>query len=212
MTDGNYVSFRLTEKREISPIAELLKEYKGIIVTDFYSAYDSLSCGHQKCWVHLIRDMNDDLRKNPFDTEFELFLTNFKDLIIPIFKAIEKYGLKKYHFGKFRSKLDGFFRDRIAYTGYRSELTLKYQKRLRKYWSTLFTFLDYDGIPWNNNTAERGLRHLAVQRKISSHFNNGIGAYLIFLGIMQTCRFQDISFLKFMLSNKESIRGFVEDY
>jgi hypothetical protein len=48
-------------------VTEFLKDYKGILISDFYSAYDSLNCIHQKCLVHLIRDMNDDLWKSPFD-------------------------------------------------------------------------------------------------------------------------------------------------
>jgi hypothetical protein len=37
---------------------------------------------------------------------------------------------------------------------FRSELALSYQKRLVKNRDKLFTFLDYDGVPWNNNNAE----------------------------------------------------------
>ena len=44
---------------------------------------------------------------------------------------------------------------------------------------------------------------VAVQRKISTHFNNGMKDYLLFLGIMQTCRFQNKSLLKFLLSGKK---------
>jgi len=69
---------------------------------------------------------------------------------------------------------------------YNSEITLKYQKRVEKNWTSLFTFLEFDNIPWNNNMAERGLRHLAVQRKISTCFDKGVKNYLLFLGIMQT--------------------------
>jgi Transposase IS66 family len=50
---------------------------------------------------------------------------------------------------------------------YALDATKKYQKRFARYRESLFRFLDEDGIPWNNNTAERAIRHLAVQRKIS---------------------------------------------
>jgi hypothetical protein len=53
--------------------------------------------------------------------------------------------------------------------------------------------------------AERGIRHLAVQRKISTFFDKGISYYLLLLGIMQTCKFQNKSFLKFMLSGKKNM-------
>jgi hypothetical protein len=40
-----------------------------------------------------------------------------------------------------------------------------------RYRESLFRFLEQDGIPWNNNTAKRAIRHLAVQRKISGALN-----------------------------------------
>lgn len=204
-TNGNQVVFRETETREMEMVKELLKDYKGIIIADFYAGYDSLPCKHQKCWVHLIRDLNDDLWKHPYDIEYEKFILELRNLIIPIFATIEKYGSKKRHFNKFRKKIDEFFHKVIMNEGYNSEITLKYQTRLKKHWKNLFTFLAFDDIPWNNNMAERGIRHLAVQRKISTHFNNGIKNYLLFLGIMQTCRFQNKSFLKFLLSGNKTI-------
>ena len=52
----------------------------------------------------------------------------------------------------------------------KSEILKKYQKRFIRYQNKLFVFLEQDGISWNNNMAERALRHLAVQRKISGSF------------------------------------------
>ena len=204
-TNGRQIIFRETETREISMVLELLKNYEGILVSDFYSGYESVKCKHQKCWVHLIRDLNDDLYKNPYDTEYEKFILELRNLIIPIFDSIKKYGSKKVHFNKFIRSRNLFYNRIIMNQSYTSEITLKYQIRLKKNWQNLFTFLEYDNIPWNNNMAERGLRHLAVQRKISSHFNNGLKNYLLFLGLMQSCRFQKKSFLKFLLSGKKSI-------
>jgi len=54
--------------------------------------------------------------------------------------------------------------------------------------------------------AERAIRHLAVQRKISgSFFDSLISQYLLLLGIAQSCRFQDKSFLKFLLSQEKDV-------
>jgi hypothetical protein len=61
-------------------------------------------------------------------------------------------------------------------------------------------------VPWHNNAAERALRHLAVQRKISGAFSEkGAGDYLRLLAIAQTCRFQGKSFLGFQLSKATSV-------
>ena len=189
-TNGQHVVFRETETREIDIVQELLKDFTGILIADFYPCFDSLPCKHQKCWVHLIRDLNDDLWKNPYDIEYEKFIIELRNLIIPIFATIEKYGSKKRHFNKFIKKMDAFYNQVLMNESYHSEITLKYQTRLKKHWTNLFTFLEFDNIPWNNNMAERGLRHIAVQRKISTNFRSGINSYLMFLGIMQTCKFQ----------------------
>lgn len=204
-TNGQHVFFHETETREINMVVELLRTFKGILISDFYPGYDTLNCMQQKCWVHLLRDLNDDLWKNPYDSEYENFMLELKNEIIPIFASIKKYGSKKCHFNKYKKSIDIFYNRIILNETYNSEIVLKYQTRLIKHWTNLFTFLDFDNIPWNNNMAERGIRHLAVQRKISTFFGQGIHHYLLLLGIMQTCKFQKKSFLKFLLSGKKSI-------
>ena len=66
-----------------------------------------------------------------------------------------------------------------------------------------------DGIPWNNNMAERAIRHLAVQRKISGSFGQeSTPNYLRLLSVTQTCRFQNKSLLQFLLSGEKDIDKF----
>lgn len=209
-TDGNHVIFKFTETREANIAHETLLKYEGILVSDFYAGYDSIPCKQQKCWVHLLRDINDDLWKSPFDSEYEAFILELKELILPIFEAIDKYGLKKRNLGKYRKKVDRFYKNHITSKNYHSELSIKYQKRFERYQESLFTFLEYDSIPWhNNNTAERALRHIAIQKKISgSFFETGANSYLALLGIMQTCRFQEKSFLKFLVSGEKDVDAF----
>ena len=50
---------------------ELLKDFRGVLVSDFYAAYDSIDCPQQKCLIHLIRDINQDMLSNPFDEELK---------------------------------------------------------------------------------------------------------------------------------------------
>ena len=208
-TDGQHIYFRLTETREASIVHEILRDYEGVLISDFYPGYDSVGCTQQKCWVHLIRDINNDLWGSPNDAEFEIFVVEVKNLIIPIMKDVQKYGLKKRNLNKFNKQVDRFYKRVIFHRYYKSELALKYQKRFAKYQNSLFTFLQHDGIAWHNNTAERSIRHLAVQRKISGYFHKGlIQEYLILLGIMQTCRFQEKSFLRFLLSKQKDIDAF----
>ncbi len=88
---------------------------------------------------------------------------------------------------------------------------IKFQKRFVRYRESLFTFLEYDGVPWHNNTAERALRHIAKQQQISMNFYEAATHdYLRLLGIKQTCRFQNKSFFRFLLSREMDIDQFEE--
>ena len=208
-TDGKYVVFRFRETREATIVHEFLAGYDGVLISDFYPGYDSVRCRQQKCWPHLIRDLNDDLWAAPFDSEFGIFVSEVRDLIIPIMEIVQKYGLKVQYLGKFETQVDIFYERMIVDKHYKSELALKYQKRFIRYRKSLFTFLEQNGIPWHNNTAEGALRHLVVQEKISGFFYESlVPDYLLLLGIRQTCRFQGKSFLRFLFSEEKDIDKF----
>ena len=94
ITDGKHVVFKLTENRESTIVHELLNGYTGVLCSDFYGGYDSVPCLQQKCWVHLIRDLNENLRKSPFDTEYENFVCAVGELITPILTGSGEIRIK----------------------------------------------------------------------------------------------------------------------
>jgi len=116
----------------------------------------------------LIRDLNDDLWANPINPEFEAFVSAVRDLIMPIFEAVEKHGLKKRNLGKFKKAVERFYEKTICDRVYESEVTCTYQKRFDRYRESLFVFLGEDNIPWNNNMAERAIKELAALRRRST--------------------------------------------
>jgi len=121
-------------------------------------------------------------------------------------QTIQKYGLKKRHLNKFKKSVDLFYKKQIEKPVYTFEVTAKYQKRFQRYKNSLFSFMEEDNIPWNNNMAERAIRQLAVQRKISgSFYKHAVPHYLLLLAIAQTCRFQNKPFLKFLISKEKNI-------
>jgi len=210
-TDDARVVFRLRPNRETDFLKLLLANFRGTIVTDFYGGYDTLPCRQQKCLVHLIRDLNDDLWKNPFDGEFERFVAAFNDLLRPILEDARKFGLKARYLRKHRRNVDRFYRDLITAQPQADDTMARYRKRFERYKDSLFCFLENDAVPWHNNAAERALRHLAVQRKISGAFSeSGASVYLRFLSIAQTCRFQQKSFLGFLLSGSTDVDEYKE--
>jgi hypothetical protein len=209
-TDGHHVVFRLTETREGEFVHKFLERYTGVLVSDFYSAYDGLKCRQQKCLVHLIRDLNNDLWHSPFDREFEAFVAEVGQLLVPILEAVRRYGLKTRHLRKFEPLVDRFYEKNVANKQATDELVVKYQKRFLRYRESLFLFLRVDGVPWHNNTAENAIRPLAVLRKISGYFFKSVAPhYLVLLGVAQTCKYYNASFLQFLLSREQDIAVFM---
>jgi predicted RecB family nuclease len=205
-TDGKHVFFKYTKTRDASFIQEFLSTYEGVLISDFYPGYDILKCRHQKCLVHIIRDMNNDLWSNPFDDEFGKFVHGVRDLLLPIMDSIQKYGLKKRHLSKFKKVVEMFYLNNINNHSYKSSLCSKYQDRLIKYRESLFTFLGLDDIPWHNNPAENALRAIILQLEISLVLHASvIDEYLVLLSIKQTCKYQNKSFLKFLLSKEKHV-------
>ena len=57
------VVFIYSDTRDGEMVRSLLRDFHGVLVTDFYPAYDAIECPQQKCLIHLMRDINDDLHK-----------------------------------------------------------------------------------------------------------------------------------------------------
>jgi predicted RecB family nuclease len=205
----NSVAYKYTDTREGAMVQEILLNFKGVLVTDFYSAYDSINCPQQKCLIHLIRDINEDLLKNPFDVEFKQLVSNFSVILKSIIETIDRFGLKSRFLRKHKRQVAAFFRMASA-RHFESELAKKYLKRFIKNADRLFTFLDYDNVPWNNNNAEHAIKPFAMLRHHIGGLSSpkGISEYLILLSIEETCKYRGVSFLDFLLSGERSIDTF----
>jgi predicted RecB family nuclease len=202
-TNLEEVVYLYTDTREGAILDKVLDGFEGVLISDFYAAYDSQPCPQQKCLIHLIRDINDDLFKNPFDEDLKKLSHEFTELLLPMIKTIDKYGLKKRHLNKHQKPVDRF-QKKIANNEYSSAVAKGYQKRFDRYKDKLFTFLSYDEVPWNNNNAENAIKRFVFLRKIigGSSTENGIREYLILLSIRETMRRKNASFLQFLLSKQ----------
>jgi predicted RecB family nuclease len=210
-TNLEEVVYAYTPTREGTILEELLDGFTGVLVSDFYSAYDAPGCKQQKCLIHLIRDVNDDIFHHPFDEELKKLAQKLVGVLKPVIDTIDRYGLKQYHLNKHKEEVARYFRYLSGET-FGSEVARKYQKRLHKYRDKLFVFLDHDGIPWNNNNAENAIKLFASRRKLigSSFTKKGLKDYLVFLSIYQTCRNKNVSFPRFMRSGTFDIDQFAE--
>jgi predicted RecB family nuclease len=155
-TTSEEVIYMYRPTREGDFLLDLLKNFRGVLVTDFYSAYDSVVCPQQKCLIHLMRDMNQDLLNSPFDEELQAITAPFGRLFRKIVETIDQHGLKRRHLEKYETEVAGFFTP-LMDQSCRSEAAEALRTRLVKYQDKLFTFLRYDGVPWNNNNAENAI-------------------------------------------------------
>lgn len=209
-TNLEEVAYFYTETREGDAVKSLLKEFKGVLVSDFYAVYDAMDCPQQKCLIHLIRDLNDDLLKQPFNEELKEMVRDFAGLLKPMVETIDQCGLKSRFLRKHKVIVKRFYK-KLFRQDYKSEITDKYKKRFDKNRNKLFTFLDYDGIPWNNNNAEHAIKAFASLRKVigGTSTDKGIRDYLTLLSICETCKYKGVSFLDFLRSGKKDIDEFV---
>jgi hypothetical protein len=192
-------------------LKEMFSDFSGVLISDFYAVYDWPHCAHQKCLIHLIRDLNNDLLRNPYDEEFKDLVADFGTLLRNIVLTVDKYGLKRHHLAKHQPEADRFLK-KVASRSYRSGVAQAAQERIIRYRDDLFTFLKYDGVPWNNNNAEHAIKRFAHYREITDgHVSeSGLADYLVLLSIYQTCEYKGINFLKFLLSGETDMEHYCE--
>jgi len=203
------VVYFYSETREGSLVQTALDGFKGVLVSDFYSAYDSLPCAQQKCLLHLVRDLNDAVLDNPYDDSIKGIARAFAELLRKIVKTIDRWGLKSLFLRKHLVDVARFYRQ-IPKTGEGSPAALKWKDRLHKDRDKLFTFLNHDGVPWNNNNAEHAIKAFARIRRAIDGLSTpkGIEEYLILLSVCQTCKYSGLDFLGFLRSGETDVGTF----
>ncbi len=199
------------DNREGAFLREMIKDFRGVLVSDFYAAYDSLPCPQQKCLVHLLRDLNNDLLKHPYDEDMKWLAGEFGSLLKPMITTIDRFGLKRLFLHKHKRDVKAFFK-RLSKQTLKSELAQKYRHRFTRHQQNLFTFLDCDGVPWNNNSAEHAVKAFVMLRKQIRGTSSkiGIDEYLVMMSLYETCRRKEVSFLDFLRSGEKDIEKFAE--
>jgi transposase len=146
--------------------------FAGVLVSDFYAAYDHVPTAKQRCWAHLLRDVHALRQQYPDDTALAAWASQLAALYergragatgpTPGTRAAQRRQWT------LRAELQAALVELATLPA--TEPPPVYQtlaKRLRRYEGELFTFVTEPGVPADNNAAERSLRHLVTQRKIS---------------------------------------------
>ena len=205
------VAYIFSESREGELIQNLLAEFKGVLVSDFYAAYASIGCPRQNCLIHLMRDLNGEILDNPFDDQLKEIVVGFGDLLKAIIETVDRYGLKTHFLRKHLICVDRFYL-KLEESNFQSEAALKCKKRFDRDKNTLFTFLSHDGVPWHNNNAEHAIKAFARLREViaGSSTKRGIEEYLTLLSVDQTCVYSGVDFIDFVRSGEKDIHAFAE--
>jgi Transposase IS66 family len=83
-------------------------------------------------------------------------------------------------------------------------------ERLEKNRNKMFTFLDFDNVPWNNNNAEHAVKAFASLRRVidGKTTEKGLRDFLILLSICETCKYKNVAFLDFLRFGSKNIDDF----
>jgi predicted RecB family nuclease len=203
------VAYMYRPNREGAFLRTMLKGFTGVLVSDFYAAYDALGCPQQKCLIHLIRDMNQDILAHPYDVDVRAITERFGALLRAIVQTVDEHGLKRRSLQTHAAAVARFFRE-VTVQAFASEPAQALRARLLKNRDRLFTFIEHDDVPWNNNSAENAIRRFSYFRDETapSMKEPGLHDYLVLLSVFQTCRYKGVSFWKFLLSKQKNIDAF----
>jgi predicted RecB family nuclease len=209
LTSLTEVVYILTESREGETVQKLLKGFRGVLVSDFYAAYESIECEQQKCLIHLMRDLNDEILNNPFDEEAKLVALRFAALLRPMVDTIDSRGLRTHFLRRHLREVERFY-EFLDKEKFNSDTAAKFKQRFEKNRDKLFTFLRHDGVPWNNNNAEHAVKAFARLREVisGSSTKKGVDEYLTLLSVSETCKNRGIDFLDFLRSGERNITMF----
>lgn len=150
---------------------------EGTLVSDFDSAYNIHAGSHQRCWVHLLRDLHDLRVTHPDDQDVAAWVQAVHALYVDA-KQVAPRDLAWHTRVAERTRLDTALLA-LAQPGLAPESTLPQAtlcQRIDRFLDDLFEFVLYPGVPPDNNVAERSLRSLVVARKISGGSRSPTGS------------------------------------
>ncbi|MHB9093014.1 MAG: IS66 family transposase, partial [Chloroflexota bacterium] len=127
--------------------------FGGVVVSDFYAAYDHYPGLHQRCWPHLLRDIHSLKTVYPDDAA----LAGWAQAVHDLYR--EAKGCHSPDARRRQQAQKGFERRllRLALPFADDPLAVQARlcRRIRRYAKELFVFVGEQGVPSDNNQAAR---------------------------------------------------------
>ena len=163
--------FTIERSRAGPVVLKFIKEYfDGVFVSDFWYAYNMLTCAKQKCLVHLLRELKRVWKYKDSSGDWAQFSKKLKRMMrdaIRLSKRPDELDEETYkrRCERLEKRLNLFIE-----CDWSNKNARRLIKRLRRHRSELFTFLYNTDVPFDNNFGERSIRGAVIMRKNS--FNN----------------------------------------
>jgi transposase len=144
-------------------------QFAGHLVSDFYCGYNGYAGKHQRCWVHLLRDLYALKEQQADDAVVVQWAQDVRSLYDDAQTWLREHEQptrvereQQYVGLTARTHALG-----LVYAGVKKHPCQALAKRLLRHEDELFQFVLIDGLSADNNLAERSIRPLVVIRKIS---------------------------------------------
>ena len=170
------------------------EEFAGVLITDFWSAYESVCAeDRQYCLVHLLRELEkvDGHNDSP---EWQAFAKKLRRLLRDGIRLRKRPDFVP---GRFQGRVDRL-NARLAELASAEPIdgdTRRLTRRLRRYAEYLFTFLDYDHVPFENNFAERQIHPAVILRKNSqsNRSEQGAATQAVLMSVYRTLKLRGLN-------------------
>ena len=167
----------------------------GVLVTDFWPAYNAVEClARQACLAHLFREL-DATDKLDASDEWRAFHKALKRLLRDAIRLKAAELLEADSRASRRERLDvrlaALVEDvETTHASSTNANVKRLVKRLRSHDGHLFTFLDHDGVPSDNNHAEREIRPAVIMRKniLCNQSDQGAQTHAVLMTVFRTLR------------------------
>jgi len=153
------------------------EEFRGVLGSDFYGAYNVYRGAHQRCWAHQLRDMHKLKEEHPEDGAVQTWVQALRGLYDHA-QDFVKAGPHP------QNEKEALYVELVSEV---ERLGLMYArekhpcralaKRILRHQDELFQFVLVAGLAADNNLAERSLRPLVVVRKISGGTRSPKGSH-----------------------------------
>jgi len=151
--------------------------FKGHLVSDYYGGYNVIRGPHQRCWVHLLRDLHALKEAHAEASDVLTWAASVRAL----YDAGQTW--LREHTSPTDNQRQAQYADLLARAqtlGQQYALTdhpcRALAKRILRHEDELFQFVRHPGVPSDNNPAERALRPLVIMRKISGGSRSPAGS------------------------------------